>query len=464
MSTATVVRYEPRGAAAQLFKARDPELCIVGAAGTGKSLACLYRMHLVALHNPEFRGLIVRKTAVSLTSTTLVTFKKKVVKEAVATGLCRWYGGSAEQAAGYYYDSGAVINVGGMDKPEKIMSSEYDLVFCDEATELTVSDWEAIGTRLRNGGLSWQQQIAAANPSHPTHWMKARADEGKMRMLTSVHRDNPRFVRADGTLTRDGVAYMAKLDALTGVRRLRLRDGRWAAAEGLIYEGFDPAVHVVDPTIIQPGWTRRLVIDFGYTNPFCAQWWAEDGDGRLYLYREIYRTKRLVEDHARDILLQMTKPVGKVPNRSVLTAQDIRNDVDQGLREWTEPRPAAVICDHDAEDRATLQRHLGMGTIAAHKTVKDGIQAVESRLKVAGDGKPRIFFCRDALVERDPALEEAKLPMCTLDEIVGYIWDAKDGQAPKEAPVKKDDHGMDTMRYAVAERDLGSRPNIRWFS
>jgi phage terminase large subunit len=435
----TVVRYEPRGAAAELFRARDPELCIVGAAGTGKSLACLYRMHLVALSNPAFRGLIVRKTAVSLTSTTLVTFKKKVVKEAIASGLCRWYGGSAEQAAGYYYDNGAVINVGGMDKPEKIMSSEYDLVFADEATELTLDDWEAIGTRLRNGGLAWQQQVAAANPGHPTHWLKQRADEGKMRMLTSIHRDNPRFVNADGTLTPDGTGYMAKLDALTGVRRLRLRDGKWAAAEGLVYEDFDPTAHVVDQAVIKPEWRRTWVIDFGYTNPFCWQDWAEDADGRLYLVREIYATKGLVEDHARTIL-GIVAPGGK----------------------WIEPKPRAIICDHDAEDRATLQRHLGMGTIAAHKTVKDGIQAVQARLRPAGDGKPRLFICANAIVERDPALAEAKKPTCTLEEIVGYIWDAQPGKQPKEAPVKQDDHGMDALRYVVAECDLASRPRVRW--
>jgi len=457
-----VVRYEPRGAAAELFHSRDPELCIVGAAGTGKSLACLYRMHLVALKNPAFRGLIVRKTAVSLTSTTLVTFKKKVAPEAIAAGLMHWYGGSQQDAAGYYYDSGAVINVGGMDKPEKIMSSEYDLVFADEATELTVDDWEAIGTRLRNGGLSWQQQMAAANPSHPTHWLKQRADEGKLRMLTSVHRDNPRFVNADGTLTPDGVSYMAKLDALTGVRKMRLRYGQWAAAEGLIYEDFDPTVHVVNRSVIQPDWVRWLVIDFGFTNPFCAQWWAEDGDGRLYLYREIYRTKRLVEDHARDILLQVTKVTGKVPARSVLTATDVLEDISRGLREWHEPRPRGVICDHDAEDRATLERHLGMSTSAAHKTVKDGIQAFQARLRPAGDGKPRIFFCKDALVERDQELAEAKKPTCTTEELVGYVWDSSPGKPPKETPVKQDDHGCDAARYIVAERDLGARPRVRW--
>ncbi|NUP23453.1 MAG: terminase [Streptomyces sp.] len=437
--TATIVRYEPRGAAAQLFRTRDPEVCIVGAAGTGKSLACLYRMHLIAMRNPRFRGLIVRKTAVSLTSTTLVTFKRKVAVEAVRAGAVRWYGGSQEEAAGYYYDNGAVIVVGGMDKPEKIMSSEYDIVFADEATELTLDDWEAISTRLRNGGLPWQQQIAAANPSHPGHWLKARADEGKLRMLTSVHRDNPRFVNHDGTLTPDGIGYMAKLDALTGVRRLRLRDGKWAAAEGLIYDGFDPDVHVVPPTVIRPEWTRWWVIDFGYTNPFVWQCWAQDDDGRLYLEREIYKTKTLVEDHAKRIL-QTVAPGGR----------------------WITPRPRGIICDHDAEDRATLERHLGMSTSPAHKTVSDGIQAVQARLRPAGDGKPRLYLCEGALLDRDTELADAKKPCSTPEEIVGYVWDASPGKPPKEKPVKEDDHGMDAMRYIVAELDLGGRPRVRW--
>ncbi|WP_413102227.1 phage terminase large subunit [Streptomyces sp. Inha503] len=438
--TTTVVRYEPRGGARELFHSRQSEIAMAGPAGTGKSLACLYRVHFAALHNPGIRCLIARKTAVSLGSTTLVTFEKKVAVEAIASSIVRWYGGSAREAACYRYSNGSVIVVGGLDKPEKVLSSEYDLVFIDEATELTETDWETLGTRLRNGKLSWQQQIAACNPAHPTHWIKQRADRGGMVMLHSRHRDNPAYVNADGSLTEKGRDYMAKLDALTGVRRLRLRDGVWAAAEGLIYEGWDDTLHVIDPFTIPAEWTRWLTIDFGFTNPFCAQWFAEDGDGRLYLYREIYRTRRLVEDHAKHILKLVTDDDGQ----------------------WTEPRPRAVICDHDAEDRATLERHLGMSTSPAKKTVSDGIQSVQSRLKMAADGRPRLFLVRGALVERDRELEDAKRPTCTEEEVTGYVWAVKPGGVLKEEPVKENDHGMDALRYMVAERDLGGRPRMRW--
>jgi phage terminase large subunit len=459
--TDTIVRYEPRGAALKLFRTRTSEVVIAGPAGTGKSLAALYRLHLAALANPGIRCLIVRKTAVSLASTTLVTFEQKVAGDAIESGIVRWFGGSPREAAAYRYSNGSTIVVGGMDKPEKVMSSEYDLIFADEATELTITDWESLGTRLRNGRLSWQQQIAACNPGPPTHWLKTRSDAGPAVMLHSRHRDNPAYVNADGTLTPRGADYLAKLDALTGVRRLRLRDGKWAAAEGVIYEDYDPAVHLVDQFPIPDTWARYWSVDFGYTNPFVLQCWAEDPDGRLWLYREIYMTRRLVEDHARDILRVVTEPVpGVEPVEG--DEQDVQRAVKEGRRRWTEPRPAAVICDHDAEDRATLERHLGMSTVAAKKTVSDGIQAFQARLRTAGDGKPRLIFLRDAVVERDPGLEAAKKPCSTVEEIVGYVWDTGAGKAPKEQPLKQDDHGMDGGRYLVAHRDLAARTRVRW--
>ena len=461
VAPAVVVRYEPRGAARQLFKTRDSEVVMAGPAGTGKSLACLFRVHLAALHNPNIRCLIVRKTAVSLTSTTLVTFDKKVAADALARRIVTWFGGSAREAAGYRYSNGSVIVVGGMDKPEKIMSAEYDIVFADEATELTIADWEAIATRLRNGQLSWQQQIAACNPAHPTHWIKLRCDAGDALMLTSRHRDNPAYVNADGTPTPVGAAYLKKLDKLTGVRKLRLRDGAWAAAEGQIYAGWAEDVHLIDPFTIPDSWTRWWSVDFGFTNPFVLQCWAEDGAGRLYLYREIYRTQRLVEDHARHIL--------RLVRRCKTCCESKADDHDcQTCKacqvEWTEPKPRAVICDHDAEDRATLERHLGMSTVPAKKTVSDGIQAVQARMKVQGDGRPRLLVVRDALVEKDEELEEASLPMCTTDEVGGYVWAVRPGNAGglKEEPVKKDDHAMDALRYVVAARYLGGRTRGRW--
>lgn len=443
-------RYQPFGTAIEAFKHKGPELLYAGPAGTGKSKCLLEKLHAMMLKYPGARGLIVRKTLASLGSTALVTYEQHVAKEHLASGEVKWFGGSPKEAACYKYKNGSVIVVGGMDKAMKIMSSEYDVCYAQEATELLESDWEAITTRLRNGRIPYQQLIADANPDVPTHWLKVRCDTGKTHHIRSRHEDNPILFHqnADGTtggLTEAGANYISKLDALTGVRYQRLRKGVWCAAEGLVYEEWNPDIHVHKHIGEPPvSWTRYITVDFGYTNPMVVQFWAEDDDGRLYLYRELYHTKTTVEDMA---------PL-----------------IKKAMNLKRAPRPRMIICDHDAEGRATLEKHLGMSTVAAKKTVEDGIQAVKARLKPSeADGKPRIFLCEDA-VEReniDKELQDKKKPTSTLQEIVGYIWDRgtavaqSAGKPPKEQPVKADDHGMDAMRYMVAQRDLKHRPRVR---
>jgi len=417
--------YAPHGAARDVFTTAQDEVLLSGPAGTGKSRAALELLNLLALAWPGMRGLVIRKTLTSLGSTALVTWREKVIPEALEAGLVHFYGGSQQEAAAYRYANGSAINLGGMDKSTRVMSSDYDVVYVQEAIELTTDNWEALTTRLRNARTPVQQLLADTNPDKPTHWLNVRCQRGDTRMLHCRHSDNPTLIApATGKPTLAGAAYLAKLAKLTGVRKARLEGGKWVAAEGIIYDGYDPAIHLVDRFEIPADWTRWIVVDFGFTNPFTAQWYAEDGDGRLWMYREIYHTRRLVEDHARTMLAQMRDGDGV----------------------WLEPRPTAVICDHDAEDRATLERHLGMSTSAAHKTVKDGIQAMQARLRPAGDGKPRLYILRDSLVELDPELEEAKKPTCFAEELPGYVWDPAGATAAvpretKETPLKVDDHG-----------------------
>jgi phage terminase large subunit len=210
-----------------------------------------------------------------------------------------------------------------------------------------------------------------------------------------------------------------------------------------VYEEFDPEVHVHKRIQVPPiSWTRYITVDFGYTNPMVVQFWAKDEDDRLYLYKELYQTKTLVEDMA---------PLIKA-----------------GMNLKKEPRPQMIICDHDAEGRATLEKHLGMSTKAAKKTVEDGIQSVKSRMiRSEVDGRPKIYLCEDAVQNVDKDLRERKKPTSTLEEVVGYVWDRgtaiaqANGKPPKEEPLKVDDHGMDAMRYMVAQLDLRNRPRIR---
>jgi phage terminase large subunit len=420
--------YRPYGAARELFSQHADEVLLSGPAGTGKSRSCGEKCHAVAEKYPGCRILMARKTRKSFDNTTLVTFEKLVLPR----------GAAKITDDGVKYPNGSEIVFGGFDRNSKIMGSEYDLAYVAEATELTEDDWEAVTTRLRWGVVPYQQLIADCNPAHPKHWLKLRANSGRTLMLESRHEDNPALwdataVNPDGARgnwTKKGAAYIAKLDRLTGPRYLRLRKGIWASAEGMIYADWDPAVHMVDWFPIPPDWPRIWVVDFGFSHAFAWQAWARDPDGRLYLYHQICRTKTLVQDHA----------------------QAMRNAC------LGEPYPQAIVCDHDAEDRATLERHLGMYTVPAFKSVRPGIQAVQARLRPAGDGKPRLFVLRDSLVSRDEALVEAHRPTCLEEEIDSYVWakSVTEGR-PKDEPVKKDDDCADCARYAVTWFDGTAR-------
>jgi phage terminase large subunit len=95
--------------------------------------------------------------------------------------------------------------------------------------------------------------------------------------------------------------------------------GQWAAAEGVIYEEWNPAVHLVAPFEIPDDWVRWWAIDFGFTNPFVWQNWAENKDGILFLTQEIYRTQTIVQDHALEIC-RLT--VGQRQPNTIVTDHD----------------------------------------------------------------------------------------------------------------------------------------------
>jgi PBSX family phage terminase large subunit len=424
--------YEAFGAIDALCRSRATEVLIPGPAGTGKTRGVLEKVHLYLLKYPKARGLLVRKTRASMTESVLVTYEAKVVQAG-----CNTTNQARRTRSAYDYDNGSTLVVGGMDNPDRIMSTEYDMIAVFEATELTEDDWEKLTTRLRNGKGPYQQIIADCNPAAPTHWLKRRADRGQMAVFESRHRDNPTlWDEAKQDWTERGRVYVERLQSLTGHRRARLLDGRWAAAEGLVYPEFDPTVHVVKA--MPKGWEawpKIRSIDFGYVHPFVCQWWAVDGDGRMYLYREVYRSKRTVADHARQIL---TLSEGET---------------------YT-----ATVSDHDAEDRATLAA-AGIQTIPANKDHRTGRDGVHGRLAKQGDGRPRLYIVEGCTVETDADLYARKQPTCTVAEFDAYCYPpGQDGKAAKEEPVKQFDDGLDALRYAVMHLD-GPRASLgAWVS
>lgn len=422
--------YEFYGGNKELWHRRDIEILLSGPYETGKTLSALSKLHALCIKYPGCRVLMTRKLYASLVSTALVTYYKKILPFPPSSPRCpvTIFGGGRPETI--TYPNGSEIVVAGLDNADKILSGEYDFAYINQAEELTLHDWEQVLSRTtgRAGNAPYSQVIGDANPGADTHWLLKRPSIVR---LDITHEDNPSLYDHDrNEWTEQGERTRAILSSMTGLRYKRGFLGLWAGAEGQIYEGFDESVHVIDPFPIPYTWRRWRVIDFGYTHPFVCQWWAADHRGVLYLYREMYMSGRLVEEHVNG---WRGKP---------------------GILELSgHEQYEATICDHDAEDRATLERW-GIRTVRADKMIRPGIEALQIRLRQDADGRSGIYFMRDALVEEDETLKLRYKPLRTTEEIPGYAWPSFDArrkeQSPKdEVPLRADDHGLDCLRYLV---------------
>jgi phage terminase large subunit len=213
------------------------------------------------------------------------------------------------------------------------------------------------------------------------------------------------------------------MDKLTGIRRDRLRDGKWVRAEGVVYDEFEPKVHVVDP--MQVSGRYLAAVDWGFTNPGIIQVWFVDGDGRLYLVEEIYQTGQLV---------------------SWWVAQAKRLQAQYGIETF--------VCDPAQPGNIEEFRAANLIATGADNQIALGIQKVKDRLRAAGDGRPRLFLCRGATRDLDQTLVSAYKPSSTEQEFGSYVWpQGVDGKPVKENPVDEHNHGLDALRYMVMYLD-----------
>lgn len=425
--------YRPRGAAKALFPCRATEVLIEGPSGTGKTRGVLEKANRWLLKCPGGRALAVRKTRASMTQSVLVTFENRVLPNNTDV----YPDCSAQSKAhrtSYVYPNGSELVIGGMDNPDRIMSTEYDMICEFEATELAEDDHEKLMTRLRNGVMPFQQCVADCNPGPPSHWLNARAKAGKMQRLLSRHEDNPFIYDDGGEITKAGRQYLNLLSgALSGSRRLRLLDGRWAKAEGLVYETYDSAIHLLPLTKVAPLQFKRYItgVDWGFTEPGSIELFGVDGDGRACRTREVYACKQTIDWW-------------------VSRAQEM-----QAMHEIE-----AFVCDPSEPANIESFRRADLNAIAGFNDIKPGIDCVQQRLVVQADGRPRLTFAD--LTPEDPGghLAEQHKPMGLVDELDSYCWTkTSDNKSNKDVPVDKDNHGCDPLRYAMCYIDgIGSAP------
>ena len=400
--------YTPYGDIRRFFTCKDREVIMAGPAETGKTYGALMKLHIIACKYPKAQLAIVRKTRRSMDSSVLETFRRRVLGDGAPVDVL---GGSKPDM--YTYPNGAQIIIRGMDNPGKILSSELDIVYVNQAEELTIDDWETLVTRTtgRAGNMPYSQCIGDCNPSHPRHWILQREAAGRLTLLNTTHHDNPTLWDHEaGEWTAQGQRTLSDLSGLTGARKARLHEGRWAQEEGAVYDEFTRATHVLERPMDEA--VRFVVgVDEGYTNPTVALPMAVDGDGRIHLVDEFYESGVLQDDFVAECVAMA----------------DRYNRPDF----YVDPSAAGLIA---------AMRAAGLMVHEADNRVYDGIQAVKAMLKVQGDGRPRLTmssFCTN-----------------TISEFETYAWKGND----KDQPKKENDHAADAIRYVILS--TGGGPSV----
>lgn len=384
-------------------------VCILeGAIRSGKTVIALLRWAMFLRQAP--RGgelLMVGRTRDSVWRNMILPMQNPDLLGPVADDVLGNYGAPTVKIMG------RTIHVMGASdaKAEKVLRGMTVAgAIVDEVTTIPEEFFTQLLGRMSVAGA---QLFGTTNPDSPAHWLKRKfldrighGLDGWARWAFTID-DNPSLTPG----------YVASIKSeFTGLWYRRFILGEWVAAEGAIYDMWDPARHKARfedmPPMLR---TLAVGIDYGTTNATSAVMVGVGADQRLWLMDEWrYDAKasqaRLTDDqisrHLRDWLNTPHHPHGA-------------------------PAPEWVIVDPAAASFKVQLSTDGISNLVnGDNNVLYGIRTTASLLSA------------DRLRVTD---------RCTgwLLEAPGYSWDPKATEKGEDKPLKVADHSLDAARYAV---------------
>lgn len=237
------------------------------------------------------------------------------------------------------------------------------------------------------------------NPEGPYHWFKVNwIDKAIEKDLLYLH-----FTMDDNLSLSEKIKARYR-SMYSGVFYKRYILGLWCVAEGVIYDMFDAAKHVV-AKVGTPATERYFVsCDYGTQNATVFLLWRKE-DEKWICCREYYYSGR---------------------NES---RQKTDKEFADDLTVWLSGiKPEKIIVDPSAASYIAELRQRGFAIKKAKNDVLDGIRVVATLLN------------REQIVITDICEE-------TIKEFTSYVWDEKAADRGEDKPVKANDHCMDALRY-----------------
>ena len=277
----------------QFLLARAKHIGFGGARGGGKSFVVRWKAKLFSFNYPGIRCLIVRRTYPELINNHINILRKELL------GIARYN----DKDKVLKFNNGSTINFMYCDNDkdlDRLQGVEYDIIFLDEATQLSEYQMKTITACLRGVNDFPKRVYYTCNPGGQGHqyikriFIDKRYEDGEdpndYMFIQSLVTDNLALMESQPD-------YIKQLEALPPKLKEAWLHGRWDIFEGQFFEDFMDMpdhyadrqwTHVIDPFEIPEGWKIYRSFDWGYNKPFSCGWWAVDYDGVVYRILELY--------------------------------------------------------------------------------------------------------------------------------------------------------------------------------
>ncbi len=292
------------------FASRSLYTAYGGAKGGGKTWAVRTKALLGAYNYAGIRILILRRTYPELQSNHIEPMLKMINPE-----FCS-YNGSLRSI---YFANGSLIHFGhwaGEPSELEYNGQEYDWIFLDEATQFTWRSFQFLGGLLRGVNDFPKRMYITCNPGGVGHrWVKrlfidrdfiTDPDDPEASENPDDYVFIPATVEDNTALLRSSPAYLRMLASMPENLRRAYRYGEWDSLGGNYFPEFSEAAHVAEPFALPTSWKRYRAFDYGLDMFACA-WFAVDGEGRSWMYRE-FSAPGLIVREAAEAMLSHTLP------------------------------------------------------------------------------------------------------------------------------------------------------------
>lgn len=417
------------------LRANTKHIGFGGARGGGKSWAVRTKAVLLALRYKGIKILIVRRTFPELISNHINILRPQLHEIAKYN----------DRDKVFKFTTGSTINFTycATDSDlDRLQGVEYDIIFLDEATQLSEHQMKTITACLRGVNNFPKRVYYTCNPGGVGHgyikriFIDRRYEDGE-------NPDDYTFIQSlvtdNRVLMESQPDYIKQLEALPPKLRDAWLYGNWSVYEGQFFEEFTDSpehyndrqwTHVIDPFEIPDGWQIYRSFDWGYNKPFSCMWCAVDYDGVVYHILELYGCT-------------------KTPNEGVKwTPPKVFSEIHRIETEhpWLRGKKITGIADPAIWDAQTGEsiadvaaRHQVFFSPGDHKRIPGWMQC-HYRLAFDDNGFPMFYVfntCKNFI---------RTIPLLMYDE-----------HKPEDLDTDGEDHIADAWRYMLMSRPIKPR-------